>query len=1424
MAAENPWRTIRDDYVFFKDNLITHTTLIDELLARNVLSDVDKADYRKVNNIKCGKLIKEILRKGPEACGRFLNIVQEKQYGCSERIRHPLPLEDDDLSYSKDFVTQHRTLLLEELESTKTADYLFQNGILDIDTHDEIEAEKSRSKKAKMILDSLKGKSPKCINIFVRVLTLSNPDILSMLQEEEKGTSKTPKEKCEECVLINFRQIRENLHFEITVDYLKQAGVLELEENPEESRIQRGQLVKKSIRKGSRGCESLLRCLNSQLKEMYEKILRDWEKKKGYDPRKDDKIDITLRKEDLTRHKSFFLEELEPLELSDILFEVKVLTVSEHDEIEEGTSLRRRRNETLLNYLEKKPEDKLAFFVYALMQSGKSLILEKIRNPQSVHEEPISAPSSSQIPLTVSRTYQLCLPIGDIPNSKLKVTIEEKNNPDSEIDRVVTFINNDPRMKIEVLQNTHMAIEHATKGSIVIHLCPLTDNAVYRFFSKDGSLVQNMVEKLFISAGLHELLQKRKELEIKVKISKKEPTPEEKVNRSQDPDDIMRRKMQENERTLVDELEPYQLMTYLIQKNSLTPEDKSEIERERGRKKRGIKLLQKIRNPENKEMLHSFINFLKDVPRDDLLEMVKATDVDVVIHGRAEKIRNLVLDRYKEIVEDLETNIMLETLQKFKDNHALEDEMNNFLPESGKSRAERALNFLTFVLKHDEYVIELENVLRQNNMGVLIPEEEMEEESVVSAPDEKTRKAEKPLKEGLLFDCTYRISLGKEEYKEEKAIEKVEENFPYVMKDDKKFSSTSRPPKPKYAKMHEPTCTSPEKEMHIEEDLPSTKKDDKEMSVTGPGPHKHAHLTKYAQCPTDETSQEDEKIVVAIDFGTTYSGFAYSRTKNSEIILQKWDPIAADKVDASLKTPTSLLLDDKNKFEAFGFKAEQLYKEYAEDGKHENFRFFRNFKMKLLKKESLGSSMSIEDHMGKPLAALEVFSKSLEYMKKKVLKKITEECEGLEITAERIHWIVTVPAIWDEFAKQFMREAAEKANIPSKQLRLALEPECAAVYVLTEAKMNLAGEQIEKKVGERMFVADLGGGTADFSVVEITEKHTLKHLHYASGGDWGGKDVNKEIFNIFERIFGTEVMKKFNDMKAEILQMENDIELKKRDLKTGDKLSFSVLPSLTSLCSEVHKKTYKEIIDKSMFKEAIECKRSGKICLDVSLVNRIFGTVVRKIADHMKSILAQQSKPNDIKTIILVGGFAKSDFVYECIKKEFSDKEVKRPTDPDLAVLKGAVKFGHFDGIIEMRVCNYTYGVETNRYRLATDPMDKIKYIGDKHQCTQVFKKMVTIGDKILVNDKVEKTFNASTSDMTKMKINIYRSKEKNPLFVTDKGCELFATMTIHMPDTKGGMERAVKISIEFGKTEITFSGKDENTGRGMKTTMEMIW
>lgn len=299
-------------------------------------------------------------------------------------------------------------------------------------------------------------------------------------------------------------------------------------------------------------------------------------------------------------------------------------------------------------------------------------------------------------------------------------------------------------------------------------------------------------------------------------------------------------------------------------------------------------------------------------------------------------------------------------------------------------------------------------------------------------------------------------------------------------------------------------------------------------------------------------------------------------------------------------------------------------------------------------------------------------------------------------------------------------------------------------------------------------------------------------------------------------------MKDFKNMKAELLEMENDIELKKRALKTKEKLSLKFSPTFAVLCQDAYSTSYKELLKKSRYKNCIELK-GEKIIFAASIVDDIFKTVVGKIAEHMKLIL-KEPKADGIETVILVGGFARSDFVYEYIKKEFSDKEVIIPNDPDLAVLKGAVSFGHSDGIIEMRVCDYTYGIESNRFPVATDPRDKIKLIGGKHTCTQVFEKLVTIGDQVQVNSKVEKEVYASTENMTKMKVNIYRSKQTNPLFVTDKGCELFAEMTVEMPVIKEGIKRAAIISIDFGKTEIIFSGKDKSTDRGHRVSVDMIW
>lgn len=80
--------------------------------------------------------------------------------------------------------------------------------------------------------------------------------------------------------------------------------------------------------------------------------------------------------------------------------------------------------------------------------------------------------------------------------------------------------------------------------------------------------------------------------------------------------------------------------------------------------------------------------------------------------------------------------------------------------------------------------------------------------------------------------------------------------------------------------------------------------------------------------------------------------------------------------------------------------------------------------------QSFGSSVKIEDHLGKPLDALEVFSKSLNYMREVVMDMLEKDDDThVENNKNNIEWIITVPAIWEEVAKQFVRNAAKKVNI-----------------------------------------------------------------------------------------------------------------------------------------------------------------------------------------------------------------------------------------------------------------------------------------------------------------------------------------------------------------------------------------------------------
>ena len=64
--------------------------------------------------------------------------------------------------------------------------------------------------------------------------------------------------------------------------------------------------------------------------------------------------------------------------------------------------------------------------------------------------------------------------------------------------------------------------------------------------------------------------------------------------------------------------------------------------------------------------------------------------------------------------------------------------------------------------------------------------------------------------------------------------------------------------------------------------------------------------------------------------------------------------------------------------------------------------------------------------MGNKLPAFDIFKMSISYLKKEAEKLLMEK--GYRVSPDDVRWIITVPAIWSDAAKQFMREASEQVS------------------------------------------------------------------------------------------------------------------------------------------------------------------------------------------------------------------------------------------------------------------------------------------------------------------------------------------------------------------------------------------------------------
>ncbi|XP_023224233.1 heat shock 70 kDa protein 12A-like [Centruroides sculpturatus] len=589
-------------------------------------------------------------------------------------------------------------------------------------------------------------------------------------------------------------------------------------------------------------------------------------------------------------------------------------------------------------------------------------------------------------------------------------------------------------------------------------------------------------------------------------------------------------------------------------------------------------------------------------------------------------------------------------------------------------------------------------------------------------------------------------------------------------------------------------------------------------------------------------------VVVAIDFGTTYSGYAFSFTHDPDNIhmMRKWE--GGDPGIITQKTPTILLMTSEGDFHSFGYTARDFYHD-MDPQEARKWLYFEKFKMTLHNIENLSRETRITATNGKSMSALTIFAHALRYFKEHALQELSDQA-ATRLLDDDIRWVVTVPAIWRQPAKQFMRAAAYQAGIASpdfpEQLLIALEPEAASIYCrklrvyqlvpnepspqkLIQKPNNGAMDPVVTETnGIRYSVVDCGGGTVDITVHELLDQQgTLKELHKATGGPFGSVGIDKEFLTLLDNIFGEEIMLQYRTKRpAGFVDLMIAFEARKRNASPYKNNPLNI--SLPFSFIDFYKKTKGYSVEAAIRKfndPNIKWSSQGMLRLSQEAMLRLFEPTINAIKDQITKVLERIPK---IAYLFLVGGFAESQVLQYAIRGAFSHKlKVVIPQGVSLAILRGAVLFGLDPGIVNIRRSRMTYGVGVlNRFVHGYHLPEKMIVKDGVEWCTDVFDRFVVADQSVAQGDVVVRSYAPARSSQSKSVIHIFSSSSHNVRYVTDEGVKKCGTLVLDLPRSTAeirGAKREILTRMMFGETEIKVTALDVATGKCVRAEIDFL-
>jgi molecular chaperone DnaK len=258
---------------------------------------------------------------------------------------------------------------------------------------------------------------------------------------------------------------------------------------------------------------------------------------------------------------------------------------------------------------------------------------------------------------------------------------------------------------------------------------------------------------------------------------------------------------------------------------------------------------------------------------------------------------------------------------------------------------------------------------------------------------------------------------------------------------------------------------------------------------------------------------------------------------------------------------------------------------------------------------------------------------SMDAIAARVLDEVRATAEaqlGVQVEAA----VITVPAYFSEVQREAVRRAAREAKLVVH--RIVNEPTAAAVAY---------GHKQDKRA--RVAVWDFGGGTFDFSVVDVTDGQIEV---VATGGDnfVGGSDFDdllaSYLLGEFQRVEGLDV----DPEPQQIARLREAAEIAKRSLSVETDTVVE-LPEFT----RDPKRALRVAVTRDRFEE-----------LTQSLIKRT-------VAIASEVMAARSISPKDVDDVLLVGGTTRTPAVQRAVAELFQRRPSKR-INPDEAVALGA--------------------------------------------------------------------------------------------------------------------------------------------------------